>query len=143
YKEGTVLSQLTTNVNRSHERKPGSGSGSSTDTDNNANDFQLITPSDPQNLASAPTPLGGNQTITTNCPTPLSTTQGTATSTGVSATDPDGTVTSATITSAPVAGITLDGFTPAPASGGTANATLNVAAITAQGSYNVVIQYSN
>src|SRR5690242_15829173 len=57
YKEGTVLSpQLTTNVNRSWERKPGDGSGSTTDTDNNSADFQLITPSDPQNLASAPTP---------------------------------------------------------------------------------------
>ena len=30
YKEGTVLSQLTTNLNRSHERKPGGANGSST-----------------------------------------------------------------------------------------------------------------
>src|SRR6185436_16559500 len=143
YKEGTVLSQLTTNVNRSHERKPGDGSGSSTDTDNNGADFQLISPSDPQNLASAPTPGVVNQAITTTCPSPLSTTEGTATSTSVSATDPDGTVVSATITSAAVPGITLINFTPAAATGGTATATLNVSNATAQGSYNVVIQYSN
>jgi DNA/RNA endonuclease G (NUC1) len=84
-----------------------------------------------------------NQAINTNCPTPLSTIEGTATSEGVSATDPDGTVTSAAITSAPVAGITLNGFTPAASSGGTANATLNVANTTAPGTYNVDIQYSN
>ncbi len=84
-----------------------------------------------------------NQAINTTCPTPLTTIEGTATSEGVSATDPDGTVTSATITSAPVAGITLDGFTPAPGVGGTANATLNVANTTAPGTYNVVIQYAN
>ncbi len=58
YKEGTVLSQLTTNVNRSHERRPGGASGSAQDTDNNGSDFQLITPSDPQNLSSPPTPSG-------------------------------------------------------------------------------------
>ena len=98
YKEGTVLSQLTTNVNRSYERKPGSTNGSSTDTDNNANDFQSITPSDPQNLSSAPTPAVGNQAIVPTCPASLSTTEGTPASTGVSATDPDGTVTGATIT---------------------------------------------
>src|ERR1051326_8091377 len=141
YKEGTVLTQLTTNVNRSWERKPGDGNGSTTDPDNNGADFQLISPSDPQNLASAPTPAVNNQAITTNCPTPLSTIQGTATSTSVSATDPDGTVTSATITSAPVTGITLINFTPAAAVGGTATATLNVSAATAQGTYHVVIQY--
>jgi endonuclease G len=143
YKEGTVLSQLTTSVNRSHERKPGGANGSTQDTDNNATDFQLITPSDPQNLSSAPTPAGGNQAIAPNCPAGLNTVQGTPASVGVSATDPDGTVTSATITSAPVIGIALSGFTPAPSSGGTASATLNVANTTAAGTYNVVIQYSN
>jgi DNA/RNA endonuclease G (NUC1) len=142
FKEGTVLTPLTTSTNRGYERKPGGANGSTQDTDNNGTDFQLLAPSDPQNLSSPPTPAG-NQAIIPSCPTPLSTTQGTATSTGVSATDPDGTVTGAIITSATVAGITLDGFTPAPASGGTASATLNVADTTAQGSHNVVIQYSN
>src|SRR5689334_16331160 len=49
YKEGTVLTPLTTNVNRGYERKPGGALGSGQDTDNNSADFQLITPSDPQN----------------------------------------------------------------------------------------------
>ena len=61
YKEGTPLASLgnttASNLNRSYERKPGGAAGSGTDTTNNAADFQLITPSDPQNLASAPTPL--------------------------------------------------------------------------------------
>lgn len=70
YKEGPVLSQLTTSVNRSHERKPGGASGSAQDTDNNGSDFQLITPSDPQNLASAPTPSGSPTTTPSPTPTP-------------------------------------------------------------------------
>jgi endonuclease G len=144
FKEGTPLANLgTSNLNRGYERKPGGANGSTTDTDNNATDFQLITPSDPQNLSSPPTPADGNQPISPTCPGSLTTAEGTATSAGVSATDPDGTVTSAAITSAAVPGITLDGFTPAAGVGGTANATLNVANTTAPGTYNVVIQYSN
>ncbi|HEU4388649.1 MAG TPA: lamin tail domain-containing protein, partial [Blastocatellia bacterium] len=53
FKEGTPLASLgSSNLNRGYERKPGGASGSGTDTDNNATDFQLITPSDPQNLSS-------------------------------------------------------------------------------------------
>ena len=53
FKEGTVLASLgSSNLNRGYERKPGGSAGSSTDTDNNSSDFQLITPSDPQNLSS-------------------------------------------------------------------------------------------
>ncbi len=53
YKEGTPLTSLgATNANRSYERKPGDGAGSGQDTDNNAADFQLISPSDPQNTLS-------------------------------------------------------------------------------------------
>src|ERR1041384_3943634 len=52
YKEGTVLARLgSSNLNRGYERKPGGAAGSGTDTDNNANDFQLISPNDPQNSA--------------------------------------------------------------------------------------------
>ena len=142
YKEGTVLTPLTTNTNRGYERKPGGANGSTQDTDNNSTDFQLLTPSDPQNLSSAPTP-SVNQAINTTCPNPPSTTEGTATSAAVSATDPDGIVTTASITSASVPGITLDSFTPAGAVGGTASATLNVANTTAAGTYNVAIQWSN
>jgi len=142
YKEGTVLTALTTNTNRGYERKPGGANGSTQDTDNNATDFQLLSPSDPQNLSSPATPPV-NQGINTTCPNPPSTTQGTATSVGVSASDPDGTVTSASIISAPVTGISLDNFTQAPNVAGTANATLNVANTTAAGTYNVTIRWSN
>jgi uncharacterized repeat protein (TIGR01451 family) len=56
FKEGTPLASLggtsASNLNRGYERKPGGASGNGTDTDNNSTDFQLITPSDPQNLSS-------------------------------------------------------------------------------------------
>ncbi len=53
YKEGTVLAPLTTDVNRSYERKLGGASGSCVDVNNNSADFQLISPSAPQNKTSA------------------------------------------------------------------------------------------
>jgi uncharacterized protein len=93
YKEGTQLAPLgSTNINRSYERKPGDGLGSDTDTDDNAADFRLLTPSDPQNLSSpcivlngptavgsadpASVDLGGSTTLTVvvalgNPPTPI------------------------------------------------------------------------
>src|SRR5205085_7701567 len=46
----------TSSVNQSYERKPGGAGGSGIDTNNNAADFRLISPSDPQNLASAIVP---------------------------------------------------------------------------------------
>ena len=49
YKEGTVLAALTGNLNQSYERKPGGTSGSGQDTDDNASDFKVKAPSDPQN----------------------------------------------------------------------------------------------
>lgn len=84
-----------------------------------------------------------NQPIAPSCPGALNVNQGNAGSANVSASDPDGTVTSASITSAPVTGITLDSFAPAGAVGGTASATLNVANTTALGTYNVDIQWTN
>jgi hypothetical protein len=57
YKEGTTLASLgATNLNHSYQRKPGGVNGSGVDTNDNASDFQLIAPSDPENLNSAPTP---------------------------------------------------------------------------------------
>jgi hypothetical protein len=54
YKEGTPLASLgSTNTNHGYERLPGGGSGSGQDTDNNTNDFHVIAPSDPQNMATA------------------------------------------------------------------------------------------
>jgi hypothetical protein len=48
FKESRVLSPLTTNVDRSYERKPGGTNGATQDTDDNRSDFQLRTPADPQ-----------------------------------------------------------------------------------------------
>jgi len=45
-----------TNVDESIERKPGGVAGNSQDTNDNATDFAALTPSNPQNSASAPTP---------------------------------------------------------------------------------------
>jgi hypothetical protein len=49
YKEGTTLTPLATNTDQSYERKAGGTPGSAQDTDDNASDFQVRAPSDPQN----------------------------------------------------------------------------------------------
>ena len=59
--EGTRLASLGgTNLDRGYERRPGGIAGSGTDTDNNNADFQVLTPSDPQNLGSACIVDGGS-----------------------------------------------------------------------------------
>lgn len=76
FKEGTVLASLgSSNTDRGYERKPGGAAGSTTDTDNNANDFQLITPSDPQNsttgcAGATPSPTPSPSPSPTPSPTP-------------------------------------------------------------------------
>jgi hypothetical protein len=45
-----------TNTDASLERKPGGSSGNCTDTDDNATDFATLTPANPQNTQSSPTP---------------------------------------------------------------------------------------
>ena len=60
----------------------------------------------------------------------------------VSAVDADSRVVTATITSASVAGITLDGFTASGADGDPGSATLSVADTTADGSYEVEIEFT-
>jgi hypothetical protein len=52
FKEGPSLAPLTSNANRSYERRPGGSIGSNQDTDNNQNDFRLLSPGDPQNASS-------------------------------------------------------------------------------------------
>lgn len=67
YKEGTVLASLgSTNSDRGYERKPGSTSGHGTDTDNNVSDFQLLTPSNPQNSSSTCIGVVTNPTLSIN-----------------------------------------------------------------------------
>jgi hypothetical protein len=53
FKEGTPLANLgTANLDRGYERKPGGAAGNGQDTDDNATDFQLLAPSNPQNSLS-------------------------------------------------------------------------------------------
>ena len=56
FNEGTNLARLPSDANQSYERKPGGLSGGTQDTGDNFADFQLLTPSDPQNLHSNATP---------------------------------------------------------------------------------------
>jgi predicted extracellular nuclease len=68
FKEGMHLAPLPTDANQSYERKPGGPLGSTQDTQENSNDFQLVSPSDPQNTHSNPTP--GATPSPTPSPTP-------------------------------------------------------------------------
>ena len=63
YKEGTPLSSLAANIDQGYERRIGGANGSCQDDDKNTTDFNLITPSDPQNSSSP----------TVSCTTPTST----------------------------------------------------------------------
>ncbi|HXI28362.1 MAG TPA: choice-of-anchor D domain-containing protein [Vicinamibacterales bacterium] len=61
YKEGTPLATLgATNANRSYERKPGGASISLQDTGDNSADFQVLTPSAPQDLVLTASPSSVN-----------------------------------------------------------------------------------
>jgi Lamin Tail Domain len=101
YKEGTVLTSLTSNTDQSYERQLDI-SGSCTDANNNASDFFLRNPSDPQNFSS-PITTCGNPTPT---PSPTSTSTSTATSTGTAtntstATQTNTPTTTGTVTNTP------------------------------------------
>jgi uncharacterized repeat protein (TIGR01451 family) len=52
FKEGTTLAPLSGSADQSYERKPGGTFGNGMDSDNNAADFVLTTPSNPQNSSS-------------------------------------------------------------------------------------------
>jgi predicted extracellular nuclease len=78
---------------------------------------------------------GGPAEPIATCPAALVTPAGTATSAEVSATDADSAIASITVTSPPVDGITLT-----PTGAGTAS--LDVAAATAAGTYDVVIEFA-
>jgi len=91
YREGTNLTPLTGMSDQSYERQPG-GDTACYDTDNNAGDFALISPANPQNLASSRVMCAGVLTATPNStasqtptptlsPTPTATFSKTATST--------------------------------------------------------------
>jgi len=67
FREGVTLSALPIDSNQSYERKPGALAGSTQDTQDNSQDFQIVSPSDPQNLLSNPTP----GSLPSPSPTPL------------------------------------------------------------------------
>jgi len=118
--------------------------GGCTDTDNNASDFATGAPT-PRNSASAPRPCGVPQAppIVASCPANLALAFGIDGSAELSATDADGIVNRAAITAGAVPGISLVNFLAAGAAGGTASASLNVAASVQAGSYPVVVTFGN
>ncbi len=77
------------------------------------------------------------------CPAGIITYPGEAVSDVISASDADGTVLSATISSTPVAGISLMDIVPAAVEGGELTGTLDVADTTLGGYYDVEITFSN
>lgn len=93
FKESRALGQLTANANQSYERKPGGASGSSQDTNDNPSDFQVRTPSDPQNLYSPPS-SPNNQPPIANAGGHYTATVGNVVQfNGSASSDPDGSVT--------------------------------------------------
>jgi hypothetical protein len=83
YQEPPPLEPLSSNVDQSYERNP-DNSGSCVDSNNNASDFFLRNPSDPQNTSS-PIQTCGNPTPTpTSTPTSISTPTQTPTATSTS-----------------------------------------------------------
>jgi hypothetical protein len=71
--EGTPLAPLAGNLDQSYERKPGGPEGSCFDSDDNAADFTLRSPSDPQNYS--------DSTVLTVCAAPTETPSPTGTHT--------------------------------------------------------------
>jgi predicted extracellular nuclease len=118
--------------------------GGCTDTDNNASDFSAAAPT-PRNSASPVNACGVVQLpqIVATCPANLSLAFGINGGADISATDADGIVNSASISSAAVPGISLVNFLAASGAGGTATASLSVAASVQAGSYPVTIKFGN
>jgi predicted extracellular nuclease len=117
---------------------------SCTDTNNNGADFDVVLPT-PRNTATALAPCGGTTTypIVASCPTPLSLAFGSGGSVGLSAIDFDDAVSGASITSSPVAGLTLGAFAPGGAANTASSVPLNVSASVAVGNYAVAIRFTN
>jgi predicted extracellular nuclease len=138
YAEGTATAVLsnTTGALRAN--------GGCTDSDNNSTDFAIGAPT-PRNTASALNVCGAPQApaIVATCPANLALAFGVDGSADLSATDSDGTVNSAVITSSAVPGISLINFLAASGAGGTATASLSIAASVAAGSYPVTVKFGN
>ncbi|NVM78698.1 hypothetical protein FHW83_004528 [Duganella sp. SG902] len=137
YAEGSATGTLS---NSTAALRANGGCG---DTDNNSVDFSVGTPA-ARNSASPLNACGAQQPpIVATCPANLALALGVNGSADISATDADGTVNSAVLTSAAVPGISLVNFLAASAAGGTATASLNVAASVPAGTYPVSIKFGN
>ncbi|MYM25912.1 ExeM/NucH family extracellular endonuclease [Duganella sp. FT135W] len=138
YAEGTATAVLsnTTGALRAN--------GGCTDTDNNSSDFAIAAPT-PRNSASPLNVCGAPSAppIVATCPANLALAFGVNGNADLSATDSDGTVNSAVITSTAVPGISLINFLAASGVGGTATASLSVAASVAAGTYPVTVKFGN
>ena len=113
-----------------------------TDTDNNSADFSSGAPA-PRNADTAFNSCGGgavDQPMVATCPASLAVVQGGSNQAVLSASDPDSIPQSATITSAAVPGITLNGFL---ISGNSATVNLVAAEGTAGGMYPVTVSFTN
>ena len=113
-----------------------------TDADNNAADFAAALPT-PRNTATAlnACTVVANAPVVASCPATISAISNTASATNIGATDADNLVTSATITSAPVAGVSLSSVVPSSAVNTPLQAALSVNA--AAGSYAIQVQFAN
>lgn len=114
YGEGTRLTSLgTSNQDRSRERSSGAQ-----DTDDNAGDFQLLAPSNPQNSASACL-TGGSGPSGTGAATPNPVEQGQSTLLTVTTTEgaPAAAVTSVIADLSPIGGLSVQPFSDAGTNG--------------------------
>jgi hypothetical protein len=139
----TTRAPATTNLTALYRANAGCA-----DTDNNAADFSAAAVTNPRRSTSALNACAGGtpvaQPIVLNCPASVSAQTGSAISAILRASDADSIVNGATITSVSTAnGITLSGFTPATAVGGSASVNLDIAANLPTGIYSVTVNFTN
>ncbi|PHV07390.1 endonuclease/exonuclease/phosphatase [Janthinobacterium sp. BJB412] len=114
------------------------------DTDNNQADFSVLAPT-PRNSGSPLHACGAPSapTIVAACPAVLQLAAGSGGSAVLGASDADGIVNSVSISAGAVPGISLVNFMSAASAGGSASASLQVAANVAVGSYPLTILFGN
>ncbi|MBL8415641.1 MAG: ExeM/NucH family extracellular endonuclease [Propionivibrio sp.] len=118
--------------------------GGCIDSNTNSADFETGAPA-PRNSASPLSACGGvaiNQPIVASCPA-LVADQGIGGSVAISASDADSTVNGIVANGSLPPGITLDSITPAAGEGGSATASVSVAASVATGNYSVPVLFNN
>lgn len=114
-----------------------------TDTDLNSADFATGAPAPRTSDSPRNTCMALPKPIVLTCPGSLALDQGAGGLVAISATDADSIVDGVSITSAPVAGLSLTGFTAATVNGGVASVTLQADAALAAGVYPVVVRFTN